>query len=62
MKKIVIAILALSFFLFAGQALGSTVRLAWDHSAPETVAGYRLHFGSMSGVYTQEVDVGNVLT
>lgn len=36
------------------------VMLAWDVSPGSGVAGYRLHYGTMSSVYTQQVDVGNV--
>ncbi len=44
-------------------ALGSqSVSLAWDASSGTGVAGYLVHYGSASGVYTNSVDVGNQLT
>jgi hypothetical protein len=33
--------------------------LAWDPSPDSTVAGYKLHYGTESGNYTESVDVGN---
>ncbi len=59
MKKIFAFVLG-SILLVASPCFSANVRLAWDHPAPETVGGYRLHFGAMSGVYTSSVDVGNV--
>src|ERR1700751_3673987 len=37
-----------------------SVSLAWD--AESGVAGYRLHYGTASGTYTQTVDVGDTTT
>ena len=37
-----------------------TVTLAWDPSGDANVAGYVIHYGTQSGVYTNSVDVGNV--
>lgn len=38
------------------------VTLAWDRSTETTVAGYRLHYGTSSGRYDKQVDVGNTTT
>ena len=35
--------------------------IAWDPS-PGTVTGYRVLYGTQSGVHSTSVDVGNVLT
>lgn len=35
-----------------------TVFLSWDYSAEPDIAGYRVHFGKVSGVYTHVVNVG----
>ena len=44
-------------------ALGSqSVSVAWDASTGTSVAGYILHYGTASGVYTNSVNVGNQLT
>jgi hypothetical protein len=36
-----------------------SVALAWDASTASDIAGYRLYAGTTSGVYTQQIDVGN---
>jgi regulation of enolase protein 1 (concanavalin A-like superfamily) len=38
------------------------VTLAWDPNPETTIAGYRLAYGTASGIYTTTVDVGNVTT
>ncbi|MHB1309158.1 MAG: putative Ig domain-containing protein, partial [Limisphaerales bacterium] len=38
------------------------VTLAWDANTEADVVGYRLHFGTTSGSYTQQLDVGNATT
>ena len=41
---------------------GNQVTLAWDANPEPDIAGYRLHYGTESGVFPQMVDVGNVTT
>lgn len=42
------------------QAQGSqSVTLAWDASSAPGVSGYRLYAGTTSGIYTQQIEVGN---
>jgi hypothetical protein len=36
------------------------VTLAWDPNSEPDLAGYRIHYGTESGTYTQIIDVGNV--
>jgi hypothetical protein len=36
------------------------VTLAWDPNSESNLAGYRIHYGTSSGFYTQQIDVGNV--
>jgi hypothetical protein len=38
----------------------AVVTLAWDRSSSPNIAGYRLHSGTTSGVYSQTTEVGNV--
>jgi hypothetical protein len=38
-----------------------SVHLAWDASVSPEVTGYKLYYGTASGVYTTELNVGNVL-
>jgi hypothetical protein len=47
----------------SSQMLGDqTVTLAWDPILQQDLAGYRVHWGTVSGDYTQETDVGNTTT
>jgi hypothetical protein len=41
---------------------GGTISLAWDANAESDLAGYRLYYGTASGVYDHPVDVGKVTT
>src|SRR6266550_966200 len=36
------------------------ITLKWDPNPAPNLAGYRLYYGTNSGVYTQEIDVGNM--
>ena len=38
------------------------VKLAWDPNTEKDLAGYKLHYGPISGTYAHVVDVGNVTT
>ncbi len=40
-------------------AVAGGVSLAWDANAEPDIAGYRVHYGTTSGVYTETIDVGN---
>jgi hypothetical protein len=44
--------------LFAGPAQARTERLEWEHPDPDQVAGYQVHYGTVSGSYSTVVDVG----
>ncbi len=50
-----------SFTVTAAPASVS-VTLAWDVSTDATVTGYKLHYGTVDGVYDRTIDVGNVTT
>lgn len=52
---IAVAVLSFQLFEFSARA----VSLAWDASSDLNVVGYRLHYGTQSGVYTNTVDVNN---
>ena len=43
-------------------ANGSSVTLAWNANSESNLAGYRLLYGTTSGVYPVSVDVGNATT
>ena len=40
----------------------SDVALAWDANTESDLAGYKIYWGTVSGTYTNSVDVGNVTT
>ncbi len=42
-------------------AEASTATLAWNAPSDQTVTGYVISYGVSSGVYTQQINVGNVL-
>jgi hypothetical protein len=52
-------ILCLAMFLQLSSFATGTVNLAWNPSKDPIVAGYNLYYGGASGVYTNEVKVGN---
>ena len=60
------ALLARIVPLLAGLFLltpdAKSVTLAWDVDSDPTVVGYRLYYGTSSGSYTQNTDVGNGTT
>jgi Fibronectin type III domain len=54
-------LLALLFFT-ANVCTGQNIWLAWRPSPDPDVAGYRLYYGTASGVYSDEIDEGTNLT
>ena len=54
--------LALIMACSAGAQTTRSVTLAWDQNPEPDIAGYRLHYGEATGVYTQTIDAGNALT
>jgi hypothetical protein len=59
-KYLVIAIISLT--LFAPTAYAAEIMLAWDRNPEADIAGYKVHYGTSSGYYTSEIDVGNYTT
>jgi hypothetical protein len=59
LDRFALVLVLLSVFPLGAQA-GQTVNLAWSPNSDNRTAGYRVHYGSASHVYTQTVDVGNV--
>jgi hypothetical protein len=43
----------------ASRALAAQANLAWDPAGSSDVAGYKVYYGTASGTYSQNVDVGN---
>jgi IPT/TIG domain len=52
------ALLALLLLAWAAPAFAST--LAWNPNPETNIAGYRVAYGTQTGVYGQPIDVGNV--
>src|SRR5689334_25383635 len=56
-----LAAFALLLF-FSGTAHAQTVKLAWNANTETDLAGYRVYYGTAPGVYTDNINVGNVTT
>jgi hypothetical protein len=50
---------ALNLIPFTSDSLAATVAFVWDKNSESDLAGYRVHYGSLSGNYDYSVDVGN---
>jgi hypothetical protein len=53
-------LLAALLLLMAGTASAQSVTIAWDPNKEADLAGYVVHYGTASGVYTHSLDVGKV--
>lgn len=50
------------FFSFVNPVRASEdVTLAWDPSPDGEVVGYRIHYGTAIGEYSETIEVGNVM-
>ena len=62
-KQIVTYILsALLLALFPARLCASALTLAWDPNTEPDLAGYRVYYGTASGVYVDSVNAGNTTT
>jgi hypothetical protein len=52
---------AFAILLLPRMASAATVTIAWDRNPEPDIAGYRISYGTVSGAYTNTVDVGNRL-
>ncbi len=62
MKSRLPRLLCLLFLLFSRPASAGSVTLEWDANTESDLAGYKLHYGTASGNYTQSIDAGPALT
>ncbi len=62
MKKFILALLLCVSCLFGSVALAEDINISWDANTETNVTGYKLHYGTVEGVYTDTIDVGNVLS
>ncbi len=61
MKKLLPIILFLFVLLFRVSAFAESVTLGWDANTESDLAGYKVYTGTVSGTYTSNIDVGNVV-
>lgn len=57
MKKIIYFLIAIFISVNAWAASAS---FSWDANTEPDLAGYKIHWGTATGVYTNEIDVKNV--
>ncbi len=55
-------ILTAAIIFFPQAASAGSVKLEWDANTQPELAGYRVYYGTASGTYNQQDDVGNVTT
>src|SRR5436190_2253051 len=53
---------AMAVVLAPNVAIAGQVQLAWDANTEPDLAGYKVYYGSASGTYTANIDVGNITT
>ena len=58
MKQILWIFLLL--FMLTNVVQAGNVTLEWNPNSDTDLAGYRIYYGTESGVYTETIDVGNV--
>ncbi|MEE4266344.1 MAG: fibronectin type III domain-containing protein, partial [Desulfobacteraceae bacterium] len=58
-NKILIPLLFTLFTIPPLPTLAATVNFAWDASNGLNIAGYKLYYGTSSGNYSHDIDVGN---
>src|SRR5258706_7688021 len=59
----IVVMLAVALILGTSSALhAATATATWDPNSEPDIAGYKLSYGTQSGVYTTTLDVGNVTT
>jgi len=57
---VIFAVLAGILVLLPAIASSADVTLAWDANSESDLAGYVLYYGTISGNYTHNIDVGNI--
>ena len=54
-------ILSMCMGSLSSASAADSVSLAWDANSEPDLAGYRVHYGTTSGIYTGTIDVGNFI-
>src|SRR5262245_28597961 len=60
--RFVRGVMVLAVIVFCAPSVLQAQTLVWDPSPDPNVTGYRLVYGTQTGVYTDQFDVGNVVT
>jgi hypothetical protein len=60
--RLVRGVMVSAVIMFCAPSALHAQALAWDPSPDPNVTGYRIVYGTQSGVYTNQVDVGNVVS
>lgn len=60
-RGILVLFLAL-IFMIPSLVFGLSIRVTWNPNTESDLAGYKVYYGTQSGVYGNPVDVGNVTT
>jgi hypothetical protein len=58
-KISLLTLLAFALLLSPMVAYGAAVTLAWDANTEPDLAGYKIHYGTASGDYSDSIDLGN---
>jgi hypothetical protein len=56
----VVAIVLIMFFIAVRPAAAAQVTLAWDANSEADLAGYRIHYGTVAGNFSNHIDVKKV--
>ena len=56
----IVCLAVVIFCLLSAVAMAADVTLAWDANTESDLAGYKLYWGTVSGVYPNSINVGNV--
>ena len=59
-KVSLFALLALALLISPMVVHAAEVTLAWDANTETDLAGYKIHYGTASGVYSHHLDVGDI--
>ncbi len=61
-KKLILALLFCASCLFCSESYAEDINITWDANTESNIMGYKLHWGTVEGVYPSWLDVGNVLS
>ncbi len=58
-RRIINLFVFVFFMMCANAAYGFQLELAWDANSEPDIAGYKVHYGTISKNYVHRIDVGN---